>query len=80
MLNKEDFELSLEKQLRIRIINKEIDECNDVDVLRANLKTCAESLMRFQHLCGRMAEEQLRGFMNEFLDTIDVEIDKKSDA
>ena len=76
MLSSEDFELSLEKQLRLRVIQKEIDECTDVEALQENLKTCAESLMRFQHLCARMAEQQLKGFMNEFLDTMDIEIDK----
>ena len=80
MLNPEDFELPLEKQLRMRVISQEIDECNDIEALRENLKTCAESLMRFQHLCARMAEQQLKGFMNEFLDTMGVELDKQSDA
>ena len=80
MLSSEDFELSLEKQLRLRVIQKEIDECTDVEALQENLKTCAESLMRFQHLCARMAEQQLKGFMSEFLDTIGVEVDKQSDA
>jgi len=80
MLNPEDFELPLEKQLRMRVISQEVDECTDIDALRENLKTCAESLMRFQHLCARMAEQQLKGFMNEFLDTMDVELDKQSDA
>ena len=74
MLNEEDFKLPLEKQLRMRVISQEIDQCSDVEVLRENLKTCAESLMRFQHLCARMAEQQLKGFMNEFLDTMNVEI------
>ena len=73
MLNPEDFEMPLEKQLRMRVIRNEIDECTDVEALRENLKTCAESLMRFQHLCARMAEQQLKGFMNEFLDTMGVE-------
>lgn len=80
MLNPEDFELPLEKQLRMRVIKTEIDECKDIEALQENLKTCAESLMRFQHLCARMAEQQLKGFMNEFLDTMDIEIDKQSDA
>jgi 5,10-methylene-tetrahydrofolate dehydrogenase/methenyl tetrahydrofolate cyclohydrolase len=80
MLNHEDFELPLEKQLRMRVISQEIDECTDVDALRENLKTCAESLMRFQHLCSRMAEQQLKGFMNEFLDTISVEMSNETDA
>ena len=74
MLEPADFELPLEKQLRMRVISQEIDECNDIEALRENLKTCAESLMRFQHLCARMAEQQLKGFMNEFLDTMNVEM------
>ena len=80
MLNPEDFELPLEKQLRMRVISKEIDDCQDIDALRENLKTCAESLMRFQHLCARMAEQQLKGFMNEFLDTIGIEMTNETDA
>ena len=80
MLSSEDFELPLEKQLRMRVISQEIDECSDVDTLRENLKTCAESLMRFQHLCARMAEQQLKGFMNEFLDTMGIEVQSETDA
>ena len=76
MLNPEDFEIPLEKQLRLRLIKTEIDECTDVKALQENLKTCAESLMRFQHLCARMAEQQLKGFMSEFLDTMGIETDK----
>ena len=80
MLNPEDFQLPLEKQLRMQIIKKEVDECTDIEALRENLKTCAESLMRFQHICARMAEQQLKGFMNEFLDTMGIEVDQQSDA
>ena len=80
MLNEEDFKLPLEKQLRMRVISQEIDECSDVEALRENLKTCAESLMRFQHLCARMAEQQLKGFMNEFLDTMGIEVQNETDA
>ena len=80
MLSPEDFELSLEKQLRLRVIKTEIDDCTDVKALQENLKTCAESLMRFQHLCARMAEQQLKGMMSEFLDTMDIEVSKQTDA
>jgi hypothetical protein len=80
MLSSEDFELPLEKQLRMRVISQEIDECNDIDALRENLKTCAESLMRFQHLCARMAEQQVKGMMSGFLGTMDIEVPKETDA
>ena len=50
MLEPDFFELTLEKELRMKVIQKEVQECNDIDVLKTNLVTCAESLMRFQHL------------------------------
>ena len=34
MLNEEDFVLPLEKQLRMRVISQEIDECQDIDALQ----------------------------------------------
>ena len=80
MFSPEDFEMPLEKQLRLRVIKTEIDECTDVKVLQENLKICSESLMRFQHLCARMAEKQLKGFMSEFLGTIGVEVQEETDA
>ena len=54
MLEASDFEMPLEKQLRIRVIDKEIDECNDIEALRENLKQCACSLMKYQHLVLEM--------------------------
>ena len=80
MFEKEDFELPLEKQLRMRVIKKEIDECSDVEALRENLKSCAESLMKFQHLAAKLAERQITGFMTEFLDTMGVEVPKESNG
>ena len=74
MLEPEDFELSLEKQLRLRVIQKEVDECTDIKALQENLKNCAESLMKFQNLASKLAEKQMMSLMNEFLDKLDVEV------
>ena len=74
MFEKEDFELPLEKELRLRVIKKEIEECADVEALRRNLSTCAESLMKYQHLAGKLAERHIAGFMNEFLDKLGIEV------
>ena len=74
MLEPEDFELSLEKQLRLRVIQKEVDECTDIKALKENLKNCAESLMKFQNLASKLAEKQMLSLMNEFLDKLDVEV------
>jgi len=59
MFKPEDFEMPLEKQLRIRVIDKEIDECTDIDALRENLKQCACSLMKYQHLLSITIKQQL---------------------
>ena len=59
MFKPEDFEMPLEKQLRIRVIDKEIDECSDIQALRENLKQCACSLMKYQHLLSVCLRQQL---------------------
>ena len=80
MLEPEDFELSLEKQLRLRVIKTEVDECTDVKQLQENLKTCAESLMKFQNLASKLAEKQMINFMGEFLDKMGVDVPGETDG
>ena len=80
MLEPEDFTLPLEKELRLRVIKKEVDECTDVKALQQNLKTCAESLMKFQHLSSKLAEKHMMSFMGEFLDKLEKEVPGNSDA
>ncbi len=80
MFNPEDFELPLEKQLRLRVVSKEVDECSDTKALQENLKQCAESLMRYQHLLGKAVEANLLNSMTDWLDTIKGEVQTKDDA
>ena len=80
MLEPEDFTLPLEKELRLRVIKKEVDECTDVKALQENLKTCAESLMKFQHLSAKLAEKQMHLLMADFLDTLGVEVPNESNG
>jgi len=80
MFNPEDFELPLEKQLRLRVVSKEVDECTDIKALQENLKQCAESLMRYQHLLGKAVEANLLNSMTDWLDTMKEEVQKKDDA
>ena len=80
MFNEEDFQLPLEKQLRLRVVTKEVDECTDIKALQENLKQCAESLMRYQHLLAKAVEANLMNAMADFIDTIKEEVQKKDDA
>ena len=60
MFSKEDFELPIEKALRMRVIRDEIEKCEDIQEMRKQLGTCAESLMRYQHLLAVVLEDSLK--------------------
>ena len=74
MFKTEDFELPLEKQLRLRLINQEIDECHDRDQLKDNLKQCAETLMRYQHLLAVTLKGVIEKDLTEFISKMEAEI------
>ena len=82
MFSPEDFEMPLEKQLRIRVIDKEIDECTDIDALRENLKQCACSLMKYQHLLSvtlrKQIENDLQGFSDKIIKEVNSILDEGS--
>ncbi len=50
MFKPEDFELSMEKQLKLRVITDEVTECRDVEALQVNLLAVTEQLMKHQQL------------------------------
>ena len=79
MFEPSDFELPLEKQLRIRVIDKEIDECSDVEALRENLKECASSLMKYQHLLSVTLRKQMENDLGAFADKILEEVNSALD-
>ena len=74
MFEASDFEMPLEKQLRIRVINKEVDECTDIEALRENLKQCATSLMKYQHLLSvtlrKQIENDIAGFIGKIMEEV----------
>ena len=50
MFKPEDFQLPMEKQLKLRVIKDEVKECRDVEALQTNLMAVAEQLMKHQQL------------------------------
>ena len=83
MLKPEDFLMPLEKQLKMRLVEDDIDKCTDVETLQANLKACAESLMKYQHLLGKVLEAQLTAELENWAkeaSTIVKEADTESNA
>ena len=66
MFDESDFKMPLEKELRLRVITKEIDECNDVQALKDNLKQCSKTLMSYQHLLGEVLRKQIMADLEMF--------------
>jgi len=80
MFQSGDFELPLEKQLRLRVISKEIDECRDYDELKEQLKQCAEVLMKYQHLLTMTLQRQITRDMTDFIGMIEEGVEFKIDG
>ncbi len=60
MLKKEDFELTLEEQLRLRVIKDEITTCSDLEKLKEHFLDTVELLTKYQHILNRLLKEQLQ--------------------
>tara|TARA_R110001592_G_scaffold88769_4_gene261370 strand:+ start:13624 stop:13842 length:219 start_codon:yes stop_codon:yes gene_type:complete len=66
MFTEADFVLPLEKELRLQVIKTEIDDCADINMVKEQLKSCAESLMKYQHLLTKAVEINLMGYLEAF--------------
>ena len=50
MFAKEDFEISMEKELRLRMVNDEINHCDNIEELRKQLINVTRLFTQYQHL------------------------------
>ena len=80
MFEKEDFEVPLEKQLRLRVILDEIDHCDNVKTLQENLKTCTKTLMSYQHILAKVTERQLKDELQMFLGIMEIPDDTETNG
>ena len=83
MFKEEDFEIPLEKQLRMRVVLDEIESCNDPTILKAHLKQCTETLVKYQHLLGKILEKQIKAELDKWAieaSTIVEELERNNDA
>ena len=66
MFNKEDFDIPLEGQLRLRVIADEVNECTDIDELRKQLIVSARLVMQYQNILNRLLKEQITRDLTDF--------------
>jgi len=50
MFKSEDFHLSMEKELKLRVIKDDIEGCTEITTLQNSLKIVTEQLMKYQQL------------------------------
>ena len=50
MFSEEDFKISMEKELRLRMVNDEINHCDNVEELRKQLINVTRLFTQYQHL------------------------------
>jgi hypothetical protein len=66
MFKPEDFELSLETQLKLRVVNDDIDKCTDINALKEQLKGSVKLLMNYQQIVSTMIKEQITKDLTDF--------------
>ena len=66
MFKPEDFQLTLEAQLKLRVVNDDIDKCTDVEALRKNLKDATKLLMNYQQIINRLMAEMITKDLEDY--------------
>jgi len=79
MFSPKDFELPLEKQLKMRMIIDEVNQCKDVEALQENLIACATTLQKYQHLLSVTLEKQLTSELEAFSKKVTEHINATTD-
>ena len=72
MFKPEDFVVPLEKELKLRVILDEIDECRNIETLQDNLKQCTKTLMTYQHILAKITERQLKNEVEKLIGIIEI--------
>lgn len=71
MFKPEDFQLSLEKKLKLRVVVDDIDSCRDVETLQNSLKAVTEQLMRYQQLLDVTLKNQITADLKDWISEIE---------
>lgn len=68
MFTEQDFQIPLEKQLKMRIVMDEIDHCENIETLKNSLKQTATTLVTYQQLLAKAVEQKLLGDLEKYYD------------
>ena len=74
MFEPEDFQLSLESELKLRVIRDEVDECRDIKELQEQLKAATELMMKYQTILNRLLREKITENLSMITDKIEKDL------
>ena len=74
MFAPEDFQLSLESELKLRVIRDEIDQCKDISELQQQLKAATELMMKYQTILNRLLQEKITENLSMITDKIEKDL------
>ena len=69
MLNPDAFELSMEAQLKMRVITDEVENCTNMDELKEQLLASAKLIMRYQQMLNSILKEVIERDLADIVDS-----------
>lgn len=70
MFEAQDFELSMETALRLRVISDDIDNCTNVDALKTQLKDCVRLTMQYQQMLQKLLEKTIVRDLDNWIEKV----------
>lgn len=77
MFNEDDFKISMEKELRLRMVNDEINHCDNVEELRKQLINVTRLFTQYQHLLEIAVKQLMVQDGLAFLSSDKIEVSKE---
>ncbi len=77
MFQEDDFKISMEKELRLRMVNDEINHCDDVEELRKQLINVTRLFTQYQHLLEIAVKQLMVQDGYAFLTSDKIEVPKE---
>lgn len=71
MFNPEDFELTLESKLKLRMMGDEIDKCTDIKQLKEIAKSLLSLLMHYQRIIHNVLKHQVQKNLSDYSETLE---------
>ncbi len=67
MLNEEAFKLTMETQLKLRVITDEVNNCRNVDELKEQLIASAKLIMHYQQMLNTVLKQVIHRDLDDMV-------------